>query len=92
VGHSFQQTGSKELYFEVTGELTREGAVTEQSATIDRTTSSVAIDVIDTEPTENEDTQEDDESVGDQVEDTTDNLRTDISVREQYSLPRIYSE
>jgi hypothetical protein len=80
VGHSFQQTGSKELYFEVTGELTREGAVTEQSATIDRTTSSVAIDVIDTEPTENEDTQEDDESVGDQVEDTTDNLRTDISV------------
>ncbi|MGQ3331280.1 hypothetical protein [Halorubrum sp. FL23] len=45
VSHSFQQAGSKELYFDVTGELTREGAVTEQSATIDRTTQAVTIDV-----------------------------------------------
>lgn len=80
VAHSFQQAGSKELYFEVTGELTRKGTVTEQSATIDRTTSSVVINVIDTDSAESDETQEDDGSVGDRVEDTTDDLGTDISV------------
>uniref|UniRef100_UPI0012ABED0E hypothetical protein n=1 Tax=Halorubrum halophilum TaxID=413816 RepID=UPI0012ABED0E len=62
VSHSFQQAGSKELYFEVTGELTREGAVSEQSITVDRTTSSVVVNVINTNSTESEDTQEDSES------------------------------
>ena len=80
VDHSFQEAGSKELYFEVTGELTREGAVTEQSASIDRTTSSVVVDVIDSDSAEGEDTPEDDGSAGDQVEDATSNLRTDVSV------------
>lgn len=80
IHHSFEQAGSKDLYFEVTGELTREGAVTEQSATIDRTTSPVVVTVIEADHAESEDTQEDDELVDDQVEDATSNLETDLSI------------
>ena len=80
VDHSFQQAGSTEVYFEVTGELTREGAVTEQSATIDRTTSSVVVDVIDNDSGESEDPQGDGGSTGDQVEDAANELGTDISM------------
>jgi hypothetical protein len=45
IEHEFDESGVKEVYFDVEGEITREGAVSSQTADIERTTQSVTIDV-----------------------------------------------
>lgn len=45
IQHQFQGSGVKEVYLEVNGELTREGRVSDQSTSIDRTTRTVSVDV-----------------------------------------------
>jgi len=47
INHQLQEDGDKEVYFEIVGELTREGALSEQSADIDQTTQTITIEVID---------------------------------------------
>jgi PKD repeat protein len=44
VQHTFEQTGSADMYFKISGTVTRKGII-EKSATINRTTSSVTVDV-----------------------------------------------
>ncbi|GAA0530888.1 hypothetical protein GCM10008994_01840 [Halorubrum ejinorense] len=79
LSHSFEEAGPKEIYFEVTGELTREGALTEQSSSIDRTTPSKIINIVDPSSTKTGDTPGGDESIGDQVDSTSDKLGPEIS-------------
>jgi len=45
IEHEFENPGVKEVYFTVEGEITREGAVSSQTAKVKRTTQSVIIDV-----------------------------------------------
>lgn len=76
VTHSFEETGSKDLHFEITGELTRKGAIAEQTATIDRTTRSVSVTVVDgnesdTEEADNDTGSTDDESDTDETQNNT---------------------
>ena len=47
INHQLQEDGDKEVYFEIVGELTREGALSDQSVDIDQTTQTVTIEVID---------------------------------------------
>ncbi|MGQ3327990.1 hypothetical protein [Halorubrum sp. FL23] len=65
VTHSFEETGSKDLHFEITGELTRKGAIAEQTTTIDRTTRSVSVTVVDGNESDTEETQNNTESADD---------------------------
>ncbi|MEZ3170135.1 hypothetical protein ABNG03_05810 [Halorubrum sp. RMP-47] len=59
VAHSFEQVSSKDVHFEVTGELSRKGALAEQTAAIDRTTSSVLVTVVDGNSSDDEEEQKD---------------------------------
>jgi hypothetical protein len=45
ITHEFQESGSKGVYFEVSGEVKREGPVATQTATVERTTRTVTVDV-----------------------------------------------
>ena len=45
IEHEFQEAGSKQLYFQINGEITREGRISSQTATIDRQTRQVTTDV-----------------------------------------------
>jgi len=45
VTHEFEEAGDKEIYFQVEGELERQGPVATQTATIDRTTQTTTIEV-----------------------------------------------
>lgn len=45
ITHEFQESGSKDVYFEVSGEIEREGPVATQTATVERTTRRVTVDV-----------------------------------------------
>lgn len=46
VSHEFQDLGQKDVYFEVTGEITRQGIGRSRSINIDRTTSTVSVNVL----------------------------------------------
>ena len=72
IQHQVQGSGEKEVYFDVSGQLTREGSFSEQSTSIDRTTQTVSIDVI-AEDT-GDDTQEEVEDTVDETEDTVDDV------------------
>lgn len=45
IQYQIQGNGAKEVYLKIDGELTREGIVSDQSTTIDRTTQTVSVDV-----------------------------------------------
>ena len=68
IQHQVQGSGETEVYFDVSGQLTREGSFSEQSTSIDRTTQTVSIDVL-AEDT-GDDTQEEVEDTVDETEDT----------------------
>lgn len=60
INHQLQEDGDKEVYFEITGKLTREGAINQQSVDIDQTTQPVTIEVIDDSADDNDDSADDD--------------------------------
>jgi len=45
VTHEFQESGSKNVYFEVSGEIERKGPVASQTATVERTTRAKTVDI-----------------------------------------------
>ena len=45
IQHQFQESGVKEIYLEIDGELTREGLFSDQSTSIDRTSKTISLDI-----------------------------------------------